>query len=189
MTPGLHELIQAAVEATRCGRPDDAEPLLRQAAQEHPEAAVPHLLLAAQFADAGQNDLAEAAYLDCLARAPGLELARFQLGLLHLTNGRAAAAEANWRPLLDRGDAHPLKSFAQGLLEILHGRAESARHLIKEGMVLNMENQDLNTDMLGVLARLDAAVASSGGEAPSGGEGGEESAQLGHFLISSYRTS
>jgi len=101
----------------------------------------------------------------------------------------AAAAEANWRPLLDRGDAHPLKSFAQGLLEILRGRAESARHLIKEGMVLNVENQDLNTDMQGVLARLDAAVASSGGDAPSGVDDGEEATLLGHFLISSYRTS
>ena len=189
MTPGLHDLIQAALDATRRGRPDDAEPLLRRAAQEHPEAAVPHLLLAAQFADAGQNDLAEGAYLDCLVRAPELELARFQLGLLHLTNGRAAVAEANWRPLLDRGDAHPLKSFAQGLLEILRGRAESARHLIKEGMVLNVENQDLNTDMQGVLARLDAAVASSGGDAPSGVDDGEEATLLGHFLISSYRTS
>jgi len=189
MISGLQGLIQAALDATRRGRPDEAEPLLRQAAQEHPEAAAPHVLLAAQFAEAGQNELAEAAYLDCLARAPTLELARFQLGLLHLINGRAQAAEVNWRPLLDRGDAHPLKSFAQGLLEILRGHAESARHLIKEGMVLNMENQDLNTDMQGVLARLDAAVASSSGDAPSGVDGREESAPLGHFLISSYRTS
>lgn len=182
MMPGLQDLIQAALDAARQGQPDDAEPLLRQAIQEHPEAAVPHLLLAAQFAESGRNDQAEAAYLDCLARAPELAIARFQLGLLHLTNGRAAAAEASWQPLLDRESAHPLKCFAQGFLEIVRGQAESAQRLIEAGMALNHENEVLNTDMQGVLARLAAAGALPGGEA-----GGAEAAAPGHFLISSYR--
>lgn len=178
MTPGLQDLVQGALDAARQGQPDDAEPLLRQAIQEHPAAAVPHLLLAAQFAEAGQTDRAEAAYLDCLARAPELAIARFQLGLLHLTNGRAAAAEASWQPLLDREHAHPLKFFAQGFLEIVRGQAESARRLIEDGMALNHENEVLNTDMQGVLARLRAAAARPDGEA---------AAAPGHFLISSYR--
>jgi len=83
--------LDLALAATRAGHLDEADKLLREASRLQPAEALPHFLLGANAAEAGRNDAAESEYIACLSRAPGMAIARFQLGLLQVTNGRPAA--------------------------------------------------------------------------------------------------
>lgn len=192
MTTEFDELVRIAVTATEEGRFDDAERSLVQASQLDPASAVPHFLLGANFAQVKQNDLAEASFIACLARAPGLAIARFQLGLLQLTNGRAAAAQATWEPLLASPERGFLECFTRGFVAILGGDKAGAQELIEEGIRLNVENPTLNKDMLGVLARLENVeeVASSTKRMERSAEGTVATSQAeessAHFLLSTY---
>lgn len=185
MSTEFEELIRSATAATQEGRFDDAEQFLVNASQLDPGSAIPHFLLAANFAQIQQNDLAEASFIACLARAPGLSIARFQLGLLQLTNGRAAAAQATWEPLLASPESGVLECFTRGFVAILRGNKAGAQALIEQGIALNSENPALNKDMLGVLARLEHLGQEPGRgaqEAPA--QASAESTT--HFLVSSY---
>lgn len=184
--------VQGALEATRQGQWDEAERRLHRAMQLQPGAAVPHFLLAANYAQRGMTDLAEGAYIACLSRAPGFGVARFQLGLLQLTNGRAAAARASWELLLQADGDRVLRCFAQGLLDIAEGNGQRGADLLREGMALNHDNPALNADMQGVLSRLAASLP--GDTADQGGATAQrrasppdEAVPADHFLISVYR--
>jgi len=187
MVTEFEELIRGAADATEAGRLDDAESLLVRASQLDPASAVPHFLLGANFAQVKQNDLAEASYIACLARAPELAIARFQLGLLQLTNGRVAAAQATWEPLLASPERGVLECFAAGFVAILRGDKPGAQALIQEGIARNTENPALNKDMLGVLARLESLGEPSPSEeaAPPSGET-DAALPPAHFLLSNY---
>jgi hypothetical protein len=181
-------VLQQAMDAAEGGQMEAANQCLLQAMQLQPGSATPHFLLGANCAQSGLNDQAEAAFIACLSRAPDFLIARFQLGLLQLTNSRAATAHATWEPLLALGDDHYLKLFVQGFLAILHADKGAAQDFICRGIALNSEIPPLNRDMQGVLGRLDALVAEpetsppvAPPDVPAGDQPGSN-----HFLISSY---
>ena len=175
------QLMQDALAATRRDDLDDSEALLGQALALAPGAAMPHYLRATNHAHAGRFELAEASYMACLNRAPEFAIARFQLGLLQASGGRPAVAHASWEPLLALPDEHALKLLALGLLALLAEDWATARRLIAQGIATNHDNEPLNDDMRGVLARIDHAQAEAErtGAAAAGADA--------HFLIDSYR--
>ena len=175
------QLMQDALAATRRDDLDHSEALLSQAATLAPGAAMPHYLRATNHAHAGRFELAEASYMACLNRAPEFAIARFQLGLLQASGGRPAVAHASWEPLLALPDEHALKLLALGLLALLAEDWATARRLIAQGIAANHDNEPLNDDMRGVLARIDHAQA----EAERTGVAAEGADA--HFLIDSYR--
>jgi len=179
MNTDFEQAMQAALQASRAD--DTAATLvhLQRAAALNPASPAPYFVLAAHHAQARDNDLAEAAFLECLQRAPGLAIARFQLGLLQLTTGRPAVAQVSWGPLLRGDDADALTLFAQGLVAMQAGDATLARERLLKGISLNLDNAPLNVDMQGVLDRLDRAVPPPAARAGSGAED--------HFLIGAYR--
>jgi Flp pilus assembly protein TadD len=191
MSSEFEALIQGALGATRNARLDEAEHLLLKAAGLEPGAAIPHFLMGANFAQAGLNDQAEAAYTSCLSRDPRLEIARFQLGLLQVTSGRPIVAQATWEPLLLLGDSSPLANFAQGFIEILKGDKPAAERFIHRGIALNSKNPSLNEDMRGVLSRLNLAGAAAGTALPAdvsalSRDSSKTQEMSEHFLISAY---
>lgn len=176
------QLMRDALAATRRDALDESEALLRQALAIAPGAPMPHYLRATNLAHSGLYELAEASYMACLTRAPDFAIARFQLGLLQVTGGRPVIAHASWEPLLALADDHPLKLFVRGLLALLGEQWAQARTLILGGIDRNHDNEPLNDDMRGVLARMDHAEAEA---ALAGAEVG--GAADGHFLIGAYR--
>lgn len=183
MTTAFQDTMQRALDATRRDALDESEALLQQAMALEPGNGMPHYLRATNFAHAGNEELAEASFVSCLSRAPDFVIARFQLGLLQLTGGRAALAHASWEPLLLLHDMHPLKLFVQGFLAILGQQFGAAREFFERGIAHNHENAPLNEDMKGVIARIDAA-ASAGARLEAEAALEDTSA---HFLIGAYR--
>ncbi len=180
--------LRQAMEATAGSQIEAANQYLQQAMRLQPGSATPYFLLGANHAQSGLNDQAEAAFIACLSRAPDFSIARFQLGLLQLTNNRAITAHATWEPLLALADDHYLKLFVQGFLAILHADKGAAQDFIRRGIAHNGEIPPLNRDMQGVLGRLDA-LATESEASPSASPHdvpAEDRPSSNHFLISSY---
>ena len=163
--------------------------LLETTATQHPQNPHVLLLLAGHYMQNKRVDEAEAAYIAALNLDPGLSIARFQLGLLQLTNARPATAFTTWAPLDLLGEKHPLRLFKQAFGQLQRDEIESACAYLREGMQHNVDNPPLNRDMQMLLLKLEAASKdsatnqSTSAEAPTSPTP-ETSA---HFLVSTYK--
>jgi len=164
---------------------------LLQAANEHSLDPRPLLLIAAQYAQAGQMDAAEASYIAALQRSPGFAIARFQLGLLQFSSGRPAAAFATWAPLNALEENHPLRLFKTGLEFLAEDKFQEAEHWLRRGTECNKENAPLNHDMqlfLTEIGRLQTQEPMRSQATPSKSDAAENVASDDkHFLVSAYR--
>jgi tetratricopeptide (TPR) repeat protein len=104
-----------------------------------PSSGVPHLLMGAEHACRGELPLAEAAFVQALRLAPGLHLARYQLGLLQFGAQRTAEAMATWHDLLALSESQPLGHFVRGFAALLDDDcAASVRHF-RRGLALSRD--------------------------------------------------
>jgi len=99
-------------------------------------------------------DEAAAPMQEAIEIAPGFHIARFQLGLLHLTSGSSERAAEIWRPLSDLDETDALRLFAEGLQHMARDAFPEAERLLREGMARNLEHPLLNHDMQMVLDRM-----------------------------------
>lgn len=106
-------------------------------------------------------DAAEAAMSRAVRLAPDYAIARFQLGLLQLSNGAPAVAAATWAPLSRLPSEEPLRLFSEGLNEMARDRFDDAVVLLRRGISLNTSNAPLNRDMEMILAEIAHATASA----------------------------
>lgn len=182
------------------GRDDAARAIaaFRSAAELQPDSALPHFLLGAEYAQARRYDEAEAAYANAVLLAPAFETARYQLGLLQYTSGRAAMALVTWEPLARLEDGHPVRSFVLGFAALARDEFEAALAEFTAGMAANRENEPMNRDIAMVVQSIrrtlagrgaapaagaaGAAPASAASEAGAAAEGGD-----GHLLLTAYR--
>lgn len=145
------------------------------AAAERPSSPLPHFLIAAELAQAARTDEAEAAYARAVLLAPEFETARYQMGLLQYTSGRAAAAMVTWEPLFRLSDDHPVRAFVEGFAHLAADAFDAALERFAAGMALNRDNPPMNGDIAKVVAAIHAARA--GAEAPDNA----------HVLLAAYR--
>jgi Flp pilus assembly protein TadD len=179
--------LQEALQASRDGDPEAAVRLLQQAMRDAPTDPLPHFLLAAELAQAGQMAEAEAAYANTVLLAPAFETARFQLGLLQFTSGRASIAMLSWQPLLELPATNPFRHFVQGFAALAADNFEEAVQCLRQGMSLNHENAPLNADMQMMIDRIEPLRSNaSAASAPESSED-SEAAQSHHVLLSNYR--
>ena len=137
------------------------------------------LMLAALHAEAGATDAAEATYLQLLAAAPNLEIARFQLGLLQMVNGRALVARTTLQPLASKAGEDALKHFSTALIALGLGDSEAALQGLQQGILLS-DNAPLRRDMQALLERLRGQVGSDE-------EDGVNTGDHQHVLMAAYR--
>jgi len=148
---------------------------LKQAIELDQRMAEAHYLLGAEYAGAGQYDLAVSEMSAALVHKPELGAARFQLGLLFLTLGRVEEAVTTWG-LLDMLPAkHPLHLFKTGMIHLIRDEFEQAVALLREGIAGNSENPPLNRDMQLVIEKIARAQAEASGATDAR-----------HVLVSSY---
>jgi Flp pilus assembly protein TadD len=153
------DLMNAALAAS--ARDDTAEAMrfFAQASSLEPGNGVPHLLMAGELMRAGDVAAAEAAYANALLVAPGLAIARYQLGLLQFTQGRAALALVTWQLLLTAGDGDGLARFVRGFEALVRDDFALAEHEFVHGMQRNTSNEPLNRDIQMVLDRIRPLMA------------------------------
>ncbi len=91
--------------------------------------------------------------------APDFALARFQLGFLDLTSGRAVEAMGVWQKLGDLPEDDALRIFAEGLANLAIDNFAEAVRLLRRGMGLNTQNPLLNADMQLILDEIEPKLA------------------------------
>jgi tetratricopeptide (TPR) repeat protein len=92
-------------------------------------------------------DLAVEEITTALKFNPELSVARFQLGLLHLTSGRVDMAAETWEELHSKGNEDEFYYFCKGLLDLSKDDYQGCIDNITKGIDLNKTNQPLNEDM------------------------------------------
>lgn len=184
------KLLDQAMAASRAGATEEAIALFRAASLAQPGTALPLFLLGAELAQSGSMQEAEQAYAGAVLLAPELHTARFQLGLLQFTAGRAAQALLTWQPLLNLGEEAPWPHFVRGFGALANDQFAEATMNLEKGIAQNTENPPLNVDIRLVLRHIaelpgqpDKATVHTPSQAD---ESGEEAA---HLLLANYRQS
>jgi tetratricopeptide (TPR) repeat protein len=137
-----------------------------------------HFLKGSLLAAQGAYPQAREAMQAAVRLAPGFAVARFQLGLLELSSGEAAAAVETLRPLETLPPDSALYLFARGLNHLIVDDFGPAIDLIEQGMAQNRDNPAMNRDMQ---LLVDGMRATSSDPAP-----GSEPVSAAHLLLQQY---
>jgi tetratricopeptide (TPR) repeat protein len=127
---------------------------LRRAASDDPRNGVLRYLLGAELAHLQDYDGALLEFSAAIALDPSLDIARFQLGLLHLTLAQVDHALTVLAPLEGLANDNPLKHFQRGLAALIHDDLPAFFRSMQHGIELNTTNQALQHDMQMLLERV-----------------------------------
>jgi len=156
----------------------------QKASAADPGAALPQFLLGAEFAALGDMDQAETAFANATLLAPGFPMARYQLGLLQFSSGRAGVGLLTWQPLLELPDTDPLPHFVRGFAALAQDRFEEALEHYRRGLELNTTNSALSGDIEKVIAGINALASKAVPEEESTEAEGDSG---NHVLLANYQ--
>ena len=171
-------LLAEGLAASRDGRREAALDLFAEASAADPSSGLPHFLIGSEQASAGDFAAAEPALARAVLLAPGFPLARYQLGLLQFTAGRAAVALLTWEPLLALGEHDALPHLVRGFAALAQDAPGEALEHFRAGLACRPDNPALCADIAQVISALEQWQ--SGSAAP------EEDAGAQHVLLSAY---
>ena len=154
-------VLNAALSASSQGDSASALALLAQAVAQDPDSGIPHFLMGAEYAALGKVDDAEASFTNAVLLAPDLAVARYQLGLLQFTSGRAATALLTWQPLLVLGAGSAVVHFVTGFAALARDDFDAASQSLRHGQKLNVDNAAMNADIDKVLAEIERVRSES----------------------------
>lgn len=152
------EYLHLAVDASRKGDHHAALNYLNQALVTEPDNACLIYFQAAEHAELGLFDRACVGMSRALDIDSGLEIARFQLGLLHLKQQRQDLAREAFGSLAIRSQDRALCHFARAWLHVLDDDPSSARSELSAGLA-DCSNAALKADMENLLHSLEEEIA------------------------------
>jgi tetratricopeptide (TPR) repeat protein len=145
--------------------------------------AIPLLLLGSDYAAEGEIDKAETALAQAVLLSPALHIARYQLGLLQFSSGRAAAALVTWGPLLALDPTEALGHFVRGFASLSQDDFAPAQVHFEAGLACSHGNPALAGDIQMVMARVRELQA----QGPVGDSGpAPEESPAAHVLLTNY---
>lgn len=159
------QLISSGLDASRTDDSEQAIWFFQQASVAAPDVGLPQFLLGAEYAALGDMDQAEAAFANAVRLAPDFPLARYQLGLLQFTSGRAAVGFLTWQPLLELPESDPLPHFINGFGALVQDQFVEALAFYGQGLQRNTSNPALSADIEKVMEGIRIAMAQRDGEA------------------------
>lgn len=139
------ELLRLSLEAINGNRDAEAISMLKHILSREPEHMYATFLLAAQHAQIGMFDRAEAGFRAAVALAPDFPIARFQLGQLLTMKGAADEVNEVLSPLFGGSDA--LAAYARGMAALAHENVEEGLRELAQGLALPQEIPALEADM------------------------------------------
>lgn len=139
------ELLRLALGAINGGQDADSVVMLKTLLERDPNHVYGQYLLAAQHAQMGMLDRAEAGFRSVVDTAPDLAIARFQLGQLLLLKGAAGEARQFLRVLCSNNDA--LGAYARALSAAANHDIGTAIAEAGAGLALPQDIPALATDM------------------------------------------
>lgn len=141
------ELLHLALRDIESARHDAAIAKLKEACALDADDASIQFLLAAEYAEIGLHDRAVEGMKRALQINPGLEIARFQLGLVHYAKGQISDAAEAWEPLDQLDDKHSLRLFKSALLNIAGADYGSAIPLLEKALTAEPAIPALRSDI------------------------------------------
>ena len=126
-----------------------------------------HFLRGSLLAGQRRYDEARAGMAEAVRIAPDYEIARFQLGFLHMTSGAPQEAAEVWEPLANLEPENPLRLFSCALNMLAQDEFDQALHYFSEGMRRNVSYPELNKDMMLLVNTIKQKQQDNGGEAIS----------------------
>lgn len=119
---------------------------------------------AAEYAELGLFPRAILCMTEVLELDPGMDLARFQLGLLHLQQQATEQARSTFETLFANGTDESLRTFADAYVSLIDDAQQVAIGKFERGLAI-CENLPLKGDMVRVLATLKPETAAPAIEA------------------------
>jgi len=177
-------LLQAGLAASQENDSQRALELFAQASAVYPASGLPHFLAGSEYAALGQIDKAEGALANAVLLAPDFHIARYQLGLLQFSSGRAAAALVSWQPLFALDDTQALGHFVRGFAALAQDDFAAAKGHFDAGLARNTDNAALSADIQKVLQGMSDALAQGQNATPQAPA--ESSQAAAHILLSNY---
>lgn len=143
---------------------DEPGALARIAAlvEAHPADPRLHFLAGSLLAAQARYEEAQAAMARSIEIEPGYAIARFQLGLLELSSGDAAAADLTLQPLAEAEADDALVLFARGLRHLARDELLMAVDMLSRGIKGNRDHPLVSRDMELIIDRI-----REGGETPA----------------------
>jgi len=161
--------------------PSAAAAQLATLSRRYPDDARLPFLEGSLLAGAQRYDEGIAAMARAVAIAPDYVLARFQLGFLELTCGKAMAAQQTWLPLLGLPNDNPFKLFALGLGHLIRDEFTACLERLEAGMACNTEHPLINNDMQLIVDEVRQILTKKADPAP-----GDEAASATQLLFERY---
>ena len=119
---------------------------------------------AAEYAELGLFPRAILCMTEVLELDPAMDLARFQLGLLHLQQQATEQARSTFETLFANGTDESLRTFADAYVSLIDDAQQVAIGKFERGLAIS-ENLPLKGDMVRVLATLKPETAAPAIEA------------------------
>jgi len=181
-------LMASAMAASQANDAVRAIDGFQQASAARPSAALPQFMLGAEFAAMGDMGQAETALANATRLAPDFPMARYQLGLLQFSSGRAAVALLTWQPLLELPPSDPLPHFVNGFAALAQDRFDEALAHYENGLALNTTNAALSSDIEKVIGGIRALAARPDApEAATLGASDAPDESAAHILLANYQ--
>ncbi len=153
-------LLAQGLAASQAGQSEQAIDCWQRASAHVPHAGMPHFLIGSEYAAQGNISAAETAFANAVLLAPGLSLARYQLGLLLMSTDRMATALVIWQPLLMVSEADPitpaLAQFVRGHAALAQNNLAQAVALFNAGIELNTTHAPVSDDIRQLIKRIEA---------------------------------
>jgi len=193
------ELFALALEASRREDAGRALAYLKEASGRPDASPQALFMLGSEYAQLGLIDDAKASVARAVEVGPELIIARFQLGMLHVTSGEVDAARAAWAPLVALSADHPqayLATFHKGMLHLVADEFDDAVATLGAGLAQNLENEALNNDMRRVIDAIEhlpgrspqapATVSPQPETAPAPAPAADADVEPSHLFINAY---
>ncbi|MHA6194715.1 tetratricopeptide repeat protein [Pseudomonas wadenswilerensis] len=148
-----HEYLHLAIHASQENNHHAALDYLERALALEPNNPGVRYFQAAEYAELGLYPRAILCMGEVLELDPGMDLARFQLGLLQLQQGDTTQARTAFDSLRDLGSDESLRTFAAAYVSLIDEARGEAITLFERGLDI-CENLPLKGDMVRVLATL-----------------------------------
>lgn len=155
------ELLRLALDAMNSGKDAESVVMLKTLIERDPGNAYGQYLLAAQHAQMGLMDRAEAGFRAAIGAGLDMPVARFQLGQLLLLKGEAGEAKALLASLGASADA-ALAAYARGMIAVAEENAGAAIAHLREGLALPQSIPALGADMRRLLTAVEASAVADG---------------------------
>lgn len=143
-------------------------------------------MLGAEYAQIGLMDRAADYMAQAIDMDDSLHTARFQLGLLHLTQAQVEQSLQVLAPLEKLGDDSCFTHIGAGLRHLIHDEFVDCRNSLLRGIQLNSESAAPNLALNGDLQKLLAALPNAEGTAADQDAPAAEPTAEASFLMSSY---